>query len=217
MKVLGIVCSPRKGGNTEIMVSEALIGARSYGAESELWTAAGKELKPCDACESCQSPKNSGECNIKDDMQELYPKILAADGIVFGSPSYYLTVTAQAKVIIDRLYSLFYQYVLAGKIVGLITVATSAGHAKIWDQFSFLIVASHMILADYAWGFAKDKGQIREDRFAMKASELLGKEVVSVIKQGFRWPEEFKKPIYRIVQDDYKIPSYPPDRVEERR
>ena len=72
MKVLGIACSPRKGGNTEIMMKEALAGARSYGAETELWTTAGKDLKPCDGCETCV--KRHGECHIEDDMQELYPQ-----------------------------------------------------------------------------------------------------------------------------------------------
>ena len=100
MKVLGIVCSPREGGNTEIMMEEALAGARSYGAETEIWTAAGKELKPCDGCRSCA--KRDGKCHIEDDMQELYPKILAAEGIIFGSPSYFRSVTAPAKIIIDR-------------------------------------------------------------------------------------------------------------------
>ena len=214
MKVLGIVCSPRKGGNTEIMMNEALAGASSYGAGTELWTTAGKELKPCDGCESCL--KREGKCHIKDDMQELYPRILAADGIIFGSPSYFGSVTAQAKIVIDRLYGLYNINVLPNKVAGVISVAGGRGHEGIWTQFSNFIELCHMVPADYAPGFAGGKGAIRKDKFAMKSSEELGKQVASLIKQQFHWPEEYRKPLYRICRDVYGIErtygftSYPP-------
>ena len=69
MRVLGIVCSPRKGGNTEIMMEEALAGARSSGAQTELWIIAGKDVNPCDACLACG--KTNGKCHVADDMQGL--------------------------------------------------------------------------------------------------------------------------------------------------
>lgn len=212
MKVLGIVCSPRKGGNTEIMMNEALAGARSYGAETELWTTAGKELKPCDGCETCR--KRDGKCHIEDDMQELFLKVLAADGIIFGSPSYFGSVTAQAKMVIDRLYSLYNMYVLPNKVAGVISVATSRGHEGVWHQFSSFINHCHMFPADYAFGFAGDKGDVRKDRYAMKSSEELGKQIVSLIKQQFHWPEEYRKPLYRVCQDSYGIDGYPLKRFQ---
>lgn len=203
MKVLGIVCSPRKGGNTEIMMNEALAGARSYGAETEPWTTAGKNLKPCDACQSCV--QKSGKCHINDDMQELYAKVLAAQGIIFGSPSYFNSVTSQAKIVIDRLYCLYRQGVLCDKVVGLISVAQSRGHEGIRTQFSNFTECSHMLLADQAYGFAFDKGAIRKDKFAMKSAEELGKQVVSLIKQEFHWPQEYRRPLYRICRDVYGL------------
>ena len=207
MKVLGIVCSPRKGGNTEIMMKEALVGASSYGAETELWTVAGKELKPYDACESCS--KKEGKCHINDDMQELYPKILAADGLIFGSPSYFESVTAQAKIIIDRMYGLYNMFVLANKVAGVINVAQSSGHEGAYTPFHNFIRFCHMLPAEQAYGYAENRGEVRKDRFAMKASEELGKQVVSLIKQQFRWPEEYRKPLYRICEDNYGISAYP--------
>ena len=86
MKILGIVCSPRSGGNTEILVRKALESAEKEGAEVEAWSVAGKDLKPCDHCLSCIK---TGQCHIKDDMQALYPKMIEADGIVLGSPVYF--------------------------------------------------------------------------------------------------------------------------------
>jgi len=211
MKVLGIVCSPRKGGNTEIMMNEALAGARSYGAETELWTAAGKELKPCDACESCF--KKNGECHIKDDMQELYPKILAADGIIFGSPAYYRFLTAQAKIVMDRMYGLVHMDALVNKVAGVISVASARGHEGVWAPINSFIQFRRMISTDHAYGFATGKGDIRKDRYAMKSSEELGKLVASVIKQKCHWPEEYRRPLYRVLSEDYGISLIERDRL----
>ena len=104
MKVLAIVCSPRKSGNTEIMAEVALAGASSYGAETELWTVAGKDIKPCDGCVTCNK---THKCHVNDDMQELFPKVIAADGLIFCSPVYFMYGTAQAKIVIDRLFSVY--------------------------------------------------------------------------------------------------------------
>ena len=207
MKVLGVVCSPRKGGNTEIMMKEALAGASNYGAETELWTAAGKELKPCDACESCI--KKKGKCHINDDMQELYPKILAADGLIFGSPSYFESVTAQAKIVIDRMHGLYNMFVLANKVAGVVNIAASSGHEGAYAPFRSFIRFCHMFPAEQAYGYAGGRGEIRKDKFAMKSAEELGKQVVSLIKQQFRWPEEYRKSLYRVCEDHYGISAYP--------
>ena len=207
MKVLGIVCSPRKGGNTEIMMKEALTGASSYGAETELWTVAGKDLKFCDGCSTCR--KNGGQCHIKDDMQEIYPKILAAEGLIFGSPSYFASVTAQAKTVIDRLYSLYNNDLLVNKVAGVISVAGSRGHEGVSIQFNGLIELAHMFSADYAVGYGSVKGEVRKDDYAMKSAEELGKQIVTLVKQQLRWPEEYKKSLYRSVKDKYGIESYP--------
>ena len=99
MKILAVSCSPRKQGNTEILLNEALEGAKAEGAEVELYRVSGKNIQPCDGCWSCMK---EGQCHIKDDMQELYEKLLAADGIIFGTPIYFYNMTAQAKTLLDR-------------------------------------------------------------------------------------------------------------------
>jgi multimeric flavodoxin WrbA len=73
MKVLGICCSPRKGGNTETLVNEALKGAKQEGAETELYSVSGKHIEPCDGCRACA---RTGICHIEDDMQDVYKKML---------------------------------------------------------------------------------------------------------------------------------------------
>jgi len=207
MKVLGIVCSPRRSGNTEILVRVALAAAQGCGAEAELWTTAGKDIKPCDGCEVCRT--KGARCHIKDDMQELYSKVLLADGLIFGSPAYFGSATAQAKIVIDRLFCLYNQNLLCDKVAGVITVANSRGHEGVWAQFRNFIELCHMLPADYAFGYAHSKGEVEKDAYAMKSSEELGKQIVFLIRKQFRWPEEYKRPLYRVCRETYGIDSYP--------
>lgn len=100
MKVLGVVGSPRKGGNTDALVEKVLEGARSKGAETEKIYLDDLKIRPCDACELCSE---TGDCVIKDDFQLIFQKIKESDGIVLGSPIYCSTVTAQTKILIDRI------------------------------------------------------------------------------------------------------------------
>ena len=83
MKILAVSGSPRKDGNTVILLNEALKGAQQEGAETELCSVSGKTIASCDACISC---RKTGRCHINDDMQELYSKLLEADGIIMGTP-----------------------------------------------------------------------------------------------------------------------------------
>ncbi|MBI4286251.1 MAG: flavodoxin family protein [Chloroflexi bacterium] len=207
MKVLGIACSPRKEGSTEVLVKEALGGAADYGAETGFWSVAGKELKPCDACTSCR--KTGGRCHIEDDMQELYPLILAADGLIFGSPVYFECLAAQAKIVLDRLYCLYYHSLLVDKVAGAIAVATAYGHDGVRIPFQNFFEECHMMRADFVWGYARRRGDVTKDSYAIKASEELGKQVAALAQQRYRLPEEFRKPIYRSTFDKYGIDCYP--------
>ena len=118
MKILGISCSPRANGNTEIMVREALSKAEEEGAQTELVALAQKNIAPCDACLSC---RETGKCHKKDDMQDIYVKLLETDGVIFGSPVFYWTVTAQAKALIDRTFVFSKDYKLEGKAAGAVS------------------------------------------------------------------------------------------------
>lgn len=99
MKVVGIVCSPRKGGNTEILMREALKAVEEAGGRTELFLVADMKIEPCDAC---GAGWETGACKIDDDMQQVYDSLLASDGLTFGTPVYFINVSAQAKAVIDR-------------------------------------------------------------------------------------------------------------------
>lgn len=123
MKVLGIHASP-KGSRSQTLrlVMAALSGAKSMGCEVELVDLCKLRIEYCNACGICHK---KGKCYKKDDFQALYRKILAADGLVMGSPNYFLSVTAQMKTLIDRMAHAVHCQLFAGKYT--VNVATSGG------------------------------------------------------------------------------------------
>jgi multimeric flavodoxin WrbA len=104
MKVLGLFGSPRRGGNTEILLEEALKGAEKEGAEIERIYLSDLKITPCTECHGCDE---TGSCVILDDMQKIYPKLLEADVIILASPIFFYGVTAWAKTVIDRSQALW--------------------------------------------------------------------------------------------------------------
>lgn len=206
MKVLGVLCSPREGGNTNILLQQALISAKACGADTEEITTFGKELKPCDGCFSCVE---TSECHIDDDMQEIYPRLLNADGIIWATPVYFFNVAAQTKILIDRSHVLYVHGKLANKTGGVISVASSLGHQNVWDLFNAFFSVNHMLIADFVWGFAREMGDIHKDRHAMQATKELGKQVVSMIERKFTYPKEYDVPLYALVNRNYGIETCP--------
>jgi multimeric flavodoxin WrbA len=99
MKVLGIFGSPRRGGNTELLLEEALKGAEKEGAKVERLYLSDFTITPCKECHGCD---NTGNCVIMDDMGKIYPQLLEADIIILASPIFFYGVTAWAKAMIDR-------------------------------------------------------------------------------------------------------------------
>ena len=204
MKIFGLSCSPRREGNTEILVGEALDGARSEGAEVELFSVAGKEIQPCDGCQTCIK---TGKCHIDDDMQTVYQKLAEADGIIFGTPIYFYTMTAQAKAIMDRTYSLRRpEFRLTNKVGGIIAVAGSIGLMEAIKDLYFYIAINHMVAADYVSALASGKGAIRENELAMKRAWELGREMVLLVRQEFQFPEEYARHgLAGYVAEKYKL------------
>ncbi len=104
MKVLGIFGSPRKGGNTDLLLEQALKGAEARGAEVERLRLTEYNIIPCKECLSCY---RDGHCILADDMAKIYPKLLEADIIILASPIFFYGVTAWAKALIDRCQALW--------------------------------------------------------------------------------------------------------------
>ena len=99
MKVLGIAGSPRRGGNTGLLLAEVMKGAASKGAEVKTIILSDLNIDPCQHCDTCLL---KGKCKIQDDMQMVYRELEQADRIVLASPLHFMSVTAQMKAMIDR-------------------------------------------------------------------------------------------------------------------
>ena len=116
MKVLGLFGSPRRGGNTDILLEEALKGAEMEGAEVERLHLTDFTITPCKECHGCEK---TGNCVILDDMQKIYPKLLDADVIILASPVFFYGITAWAKALVDRCQALWSRkYILKDESLG---------------------------------------------------------------------------------------------------
>ena len=112
IKVVGISSSPRRAGNSDRLLSEALAGAEAAGAETEYVPLRTATLRPCISCSACQK---TGRCVFaaKDDYGSILATMLAADRLIFATPIYFMAVSAQAKLLIDRCQCLWAEkYVL---------------------------------------------------------------------------------------------------------
>ncbi|MEW6584592.1 MAG: flavodoxin family protein [Nitrospirota bacterium] len=98
-RILGVAGSPRKKGNTHILVSGILDGAKAEGAETEMLFLNELVIRECDGCHSCWKGR---QCSKRDDMNVIYPKIVESDVIVFGTPVYWYGPTALMKCFMDR-------------------------------------------------------------------------------------------------------------------
>lgn len=105
-KVLGIGGSPRKGGNSDIILERLLRGAQSTDTTTETVQIRDYNIQPCLACERC---RKDGSCTgVQDGMQLLYPKIVESSGLIVVTPVYSYNMTSILKAFIDRLYGMYY-------------------------------------------------------------------------------------------------------------
>lgn len=176
--VLGIVGSPRKGGNTEFIVENALKSAREAGAETEILLLSENHVEPCKACGACGE---TGECVIRDDFMHVFNRMTEADGIIMASPSYFESMTPQMKALIDRAgyynSSARGRTVFDGKVAGAISVARRTGLANVWTQQLLFILSQKMIvpgITSYANAVGSKPGDVLNDEEGMRTSSDLG-------------------------------------------
>jgi multimeric flavodoxin WrbA len=184
MQVLGILGSPRIGGNSDILLDQALAGAKGAGAEVEKVLLCQAKISGCLDCTKCNE---AGVCAIKDDMQTLYPKILEADAIIHSVPVYFWAMTAQMKAYLDRWCAFFdaewkwhkhYYSKMKGKKIGLITVCGDSNvHTADPIVHSFKSTAEFTKLKwiGAVMASAAAKGEIEKNEKSKKEAFDLGK------------------------------------------
>jgi multimeric flavodoxin WrbA len=183
MRILGFSGSPRQKGNTEILLSEVLEVARMAGCETEDFLMSGKQVAPCDACGTCFE---LGACIVQDDMQELYDKLERADAVIFGSPVYFGSVSAQTKAVMDRMFALLRSRSLKGKVAGTLVVTRRVGAVQTKSLLNSFCIAQGMIVAGGAIGYGREIGDVRTgvgggiEMSAIEEARLLGSSVVEL-------------------------------------
>jgi len=177
--------SPRINGNTAVLAAQLTAGAEEAGAKVESLNLHDMDIRPCDACDFCQ--ENGDGCVISDDMQSLYPKLRAADAIVIASPVYWCSLTAQAKLCIDRWYAMELPdgFELAGKKLALLMVYAaedlyeSGGDTVIYtvDRFSRYVGFE---FDDIVHGTADKVGDAETNFELMQRAFELGRKLAAV-------------------------------------
>ncbi|MEJ2689362.1 MAG: flavodoxin family protein [Deltaproteobacteria bacterium] len=104
MRIFALNGSPRRGGNTQVLLEAVLEGVKEKGGEVEVIRLNDLTYRPCQNCGGCTK---EGKCVLGDDMNPLYDKLLAADGIIVASPIYFYGVSAQTKAFLDRLQAMW--------------------------------------------------------------------------------------------------------------
>jgi len=184
-QVLVILGSPRRKGNSSTLAARISRGAKSAGAEVETVFLHGLKISPCRGCDTCQKTDSKG-CAIKDDMQEIYPKLIGADAWVIASPVYWFNMSAQTKIFMDRCYALtaYAENPFLGKRIAIAMsygdvdpVKSGCVNALRAFQDAFRYTGSKIV--GMVYGTAQKAGEIADNEALMREAEELGKRLVS--------------------------------------
>jgi len=174
IKCLGIGCSPRKNGNTDILLQQAMSGVEAAGGQGETIYLRDYNFKPCIGCNNCAK---TGECVVKDEMQLIYPKLLEADRIILAAPIFSMGINALAKGMIDRFQRFWStKYVLQERVIkdenrpvrkGIYLSAAGTNYKNVFQGAEMVVKYGFMMLemdyaASYLYQRIDDKGEIKK-------------------------------------------------------
>ena len=194
MKVLAICGSFRDESNTNKLVKRI---AESSECDFELIYLGKLDIKPCTGCVNCMM--NEGKCAIDDDMQDLYEKLMNADALIVGSPTYYMDVSSAVKSLIDRSLALNYRGVgpeyapglpvmghcaLAGKKGIALTTVAGDGHKRALETLKLWMVDSHRLDLIEALAEIVGMGDIDDMPEVLKRAESAGKKLGKALKKA---------------------------------
>jgi len=199
MKVLGISTSPRPEGNSDLLLRQALAGAESAGAQTEYIQLADFNIAPCAECNACYK---TGKCRIDDDYQIIAEKMLHTDRLIFATPIFFMTVCAQAKILIDRCQCLWaHKYVLKKPLINtaprdrraMVIAVGGSKSKKMFDSIRLTMkyyfdVLDMQYAANLFVNKTEEKGQIQNHPSAMEYTFRLGADLVTT-------PAPAQKPI----------------------
>ena len=179
MRVVGISGSPRNG-NTEWMLRRLLEEVARSGIETELICLRERKITGCDGCLSCEvgGQERRGVCRIQDDMEQIYPKLIEADGLVLGTPVYFEMLSGLLKNFIDRTCPIWPK--LKGKpVVGIAVAEESTGKAV--NNLRTYASTCGMRWVGYVTALAKTPKQVSKDKGVDRRLECLAGKLISML------------------------------------
>lgn len=182
VKILGLVGSYRKFGNTEVLVREALMSAEEMGAEVEMLRLTNLNIEPCKGCMACVF-KND-DCRIKDDTNFLFSKLFEADGIILGSPIYIFGPVGKIKMIQDRFLQISTKpEKLANKIGAIIAVGGApGGEGTIMPGLATFFLFLGIPVVDQMLVYSHGPGEILLHEDAVEKANQIGRELVEALQ-----------------------------------
>ena len=188
MKVIAFNGSARKDGNTAMMLNVALEELKKQGVETELYQLSGKQIHGCIACYKCMENKDQRCAVEKDVANECIEKMLASDGIILGSPTYFADISSEIKALIDRagLVSRANGDMFKRKVGAAVVAARRGGCIHAFDSMNhFFLIGQMIIPGSNYWnmGFGLNKGDVEKDEEAIGTMRVLGENMGWLLKK----------------------------------
>ena len=185
MKVVAFNGSPRKDGNTYILINRLLSELEREGIETELVQLSKKEIRGCIACFKCHENQDRRCAVKKDAANEYIEKIRKAQGIVLGSPVYFQDVTPEMKALIDRagFVGLANGKMYRNKVGASIACFRRSGGMNTVDAMNHFFLSNEVIIVGRALGVAREKGDVEKDEEGMQITSTLGQRMAWLLKR----------------------------------
>lgn len=187
MKVVAFNGSPRKDGNTHLLIQQVFKALNKKGIKTEEIQVGGNMVRGCIACYQCFKKKD-GHCIQKDKVNGWIDKMRKADGIILASPTYFADITPELKALIDRsgLVAIANDRFLKRKIGAAVLAVRRAGAVHAFDTINHFFLIQEMIVPGSCYwnmGVGREKGEVKKDKEGMKTMDVLGKNMAWLMKR----------------------------------
>lgn len=188
MKVVAFNGSPRKDGNTSRMLRTVLEALEAEGVATELVQVGGRNIHGCLACYKCRENKD-GRCVIQDDiLNDCVEKMVAADGILLGSPTYFADMTSEMKALIDRsgFVTRANGDLLRRKAGAAVVAARRAVAVHTFDSINHFFTIGQMIIVGSSYwnvAFGLNKGEVEKDEEGLATMRVLGQNMAWLLRK----------------------------------